>query len=248
MGEIQDPFADQWDASTSGIETSPYLGPSTGENNVPATASNTHNWLTPANIATLALGNSSFTSSGGSYIFPYLRGSNFGFSIPATATILGIEASVIWAATSDHYTLADLKLAWGASAVNLSTTNKAAGENIGGDGGEVTFYGGESDLWGETTATLTPTVINSTDFGFVLKPAKASALSSAVSIDAFRVRVFYSEATPDGAVRITQVEALVLAKETKPVRITQVYAEVVMSVNSPSVAGGGGQQTVIVAG
>lgn len=248
MGEIQDPFADQWDAATNGIETSPYRGPSTGENNVPATASVTSSWGTPSNIASVAQSDASFASSGGSYVFPYLRGSDFGFNIPATATILGIEASVVWGATSDHYTLAELKLAWNASAANLSTTNHASGENVGSDGGDVTVYGGESDLWGETTATLTPTVMNSTDFGFVLKPAKVSTAVSSVSVDAFRVRVFYSEATPDGAVRVSQVEALVLAKETKPVRISQVYSEVVMSVNEAVVASAGRQQTVIVAG
>jgi hypothetical protein len=182
----------------AGDESSDYYNPALGEDDVPATGGTTHNWGTPTNIQTAALGDASITSSAGPWVFPYLRGSDFGFTIPASATILGIEAAIYYTSNAGSaYTEDEVRLAWGASAASLSTTNKASG-GLPTVPAEAT-YGGAADLWGELSSTLTPAVINSSDFGLVLKVARASgAFSRTIAVDYFRLKVTYQ--TEDGSV------------------------------------------------
>jgi hypothetical protein len=246
MGTYSFPLLDQWGNSPDADEVSGFANPNTGENDVPATASITHSWTAASNITDEESSYATLSSSGGSYIFPYLRASNFGLNVPSGATVVGIEVEVVWDVSDDEYSLDELRLAWGASAANLSTGDKGTGQLLDKGSGDTDLFGGDSDMWGEMAATLTPAVVNSSDFGVVLKPAKSDAGSSAMRVDCIRVRVFYS-ITEDGEVRTSQSEALVLYKDTAPVRVTQLYSEVLVSAS----AGGGSpaagrQQTVVV--
>jgi len=245
MGQYEYPLLNQWGQSPEGDENTIYANAGLGEDNVPSTAGITHNWATPNNITLASLSTANLASSGGSYVFPYIRASSFGFAIPAAATITGVEVAIQWTASSSQYTLEELKLAWGASAASLSATNKGVGQNLGLGTGDVTTYGGDPDLWGELAATLTPAVVNSEDFGFVLKPGKVSTSSSSLRIDAARMKIYY-DVTVDGAVRASQTEALVLATYSEDVRITQSYAEIIMSTDAASGAPKLGRRQVVV--
>ena len=245
MGTYRSPLDDQWGVSETEDEWSGKANAGTGENDVPTTASITHSWSNPSNITAESLSTAELASSGGSYIFPYLRASNFGFDIPSSATVLGVEVDVVWGATSSDYTLDELYLAWGASASTFSTTNKGTGQNLSSTGGDIVTYGGASDMWGESSATLTPTVVNSSDFGIVIKPAKTATDSNSCRVDCVRIAVTYS-VTEDGNVRVSQTEALVLYTYEKDVQVTQTYAEVIVSTAIGGASGEGRRQIIVV--
>lgn len=245
MGAFSQPFIDQWNRARDGIENTSFLAPGVGENNVPSTPSITHSWVNPGNIDTVASGDATLTTAGsGPFVLPYLRASDFGFSIPSTATITGIETEIVWGSSSSLFDVEEVKLAWGASAANLSTGNKAAGEAAGSS--ETTNYGGDADLWGETISTLTPALVNSSDFGFVLLLSKTSTSTLAARIDALRMKVYYDNTTVDGQVRVTQTEIMVLAKTIEPVFVTQTYLEAIISAPIVGVIPAGQRQAVAI--
>jgi len=244
MSNYKIPLEDQWGVMPNADEYSGYLNAGTGEDDVPSTSGATEAWSNPGNITAVSLSTAEMSSTGGAYVFPYIRASNFGFTVPATATMLGVEAEIVWGASSSDYTLAELKLAWDASAASLSTTNKGTGQSLSKTSGSSDAYGGAADLWGETSATLTPSDVNSSDFGFVLKPAKTDTGDSDLRIDCMRLRVHYS-VTEDGEARVSQAEALVFATSAEEPRITQTYAEVLMGTTPGGEAPSAGRAKII---
>lgn len=99
-----------------------------------------------------------------SQVSDYALASNLGFSIPGVATIDGIVVSINRAATDDQ----------GIKDYKAYLFN--GGSTIGGNRAKTTFwsdtatsvtYGSPTDQWGMTT-TLTPSVVNSSTFGFGL--------------------------------------------------------------------------------
>lgn len=247
MTDYKIPLEDQWGVSPDEDEHSGYANAGTGEDNVPATASVTESWSTPSNITAVSSSTAGMASVGGSYIFPYIRASNFGFNVPAAATMLGVEVEIVWGGSSSDYTLDELKLAWDASATSLSTTDKGTGQSLDKNSGDSDTYGGATDLWGETSSTLTPTDVNSSDFGVVLKPAKTDTGDSDLRIDVFRLIVYYS-VTEDGEARVSQSEALVLATNISDPRVTQTYAEAIVSVASSGGVPAGRSKLMVIAG
>lgn len=247
MATFTEPLLDQWGQGAS--EGSEFKNPGTGENDVPATGGITHNWATPGNIVSqLSNSTANLASSGGTpYVLPYLRASNFGLTVPTGATIVGIETEIVWGSSSVGLTEDEIRLAWGASAANLSATNH-------GDLGAlpslntIETRGGPGDLWGELGSTLTPSVINSSDFGWVIKTGRSDTGTSTrtARVDVMRVKVYYTLTEPlAGAVRTTQTEALVLVTEALPARITQAYAEVITSVSVASAIPTGRRQVIV---
>lgn len=249
MANFRAPFLDQW--GTGGTEfPDTFQNCGTGENDVPATASITHSWASPGNVTSQSGSSTSnlATSGGGVYVLPYIRASNFGFAIPTGATILGIEVEVVWGSGSSVYTQQDLRLAWGASAVNLSTANRADGSTLNTMDQSLEVWGGAADLWGELASTLNPTVINSSDFGWVFKANRAdtNTFLNTIRIDCMRATVYYSLSEPlAGAARTTQTEALVLVTEAKPVRVTQVYSETLAGIIIPATVPAGRRQIIV---
>jgi hypothetical protein len=242
MTDYTQPYYDQWNASDKDIELSGYVNAGTGENNVPVTADITHSWVNPNNLTLESLADARLTSAGGSYVFPYLRASNFDLDIPAGATILGIELDITWYYSNVDYTLAELYLAWGTGASVFSTTNKGTGQTLNRAQGEEEIFGGPTDLWG---SSLTPAIVNSTDFGIVFKPAKTVTDSSYVGIDRVGLKVYYS-VTEDGEVRVTQSEGLILFTYASDVIVTQTFAEVLLSVTEQGTGATGRKQTIVV--
>lgn len=250
MASFIEPLLDQWGQGATEF-ISPYGNAGTGENDVPATASITHNWTNPGNvISQLGASTANLASSGDPpFILPYLRASNFGFNVPSTATVVGIEVQIVWGFSSGTtYTEDEIRLAWGASAVNLSTTNNADLAAIPTTVDTTELKGSPTDLWGELASTLTPTVLNSSDFGWVIKLGRLLGTSNRIAhIDCMRARIYYTVPEPlAGNARVTQTEALVLVTEMKDARVTQAYAEALVAVGAPVTFPPGRRQATIL--
>jgi hypothetical protein len=126
--------------------------PGTGENNagIGATA-----WANPGNITTDNNVTASCTAAASSQ---YLVGRNFGFSIPAGATIQGVTVRIAAAESSSGSESLNARLQNDAGAL-IGSTKTAT---ITGTGETIYTYGATSDLWG---ATLTADIVNNANFG-----------------------------------------------------------------------------------
>lgn len=133
-----------------------------------------------------------------------LAASNFGFSIPAGATINGIQASVIVKASA----ASSLDLAQTSAAANGIQLTKVAGTGVGTAKNDSTAWGTTnttinlgttSDLWGTTWA---PADINSTGFGLILQCENNNASIRTASCDFVSITVTY---TPAAATSTSQM-------------------------------------------
>ena len=148
-------------------------------------------WSNPSNA--LASDNSYATATVTSIVSSEsLRATNFGFSIPSDAIILGI--------------LAEAEGSRSGGDTNL--TNEALltyqGANIGSSqGGSALFttsdayvsYGGSTNIWGY--ASLTPAIINASTFGVDIR-ASNSGTSSTARVDHIRITVYYLDDSASG--------------------------------------------------
>ena len=117
----------------------------------------------------------------------YLVGTNFGFSIPSTATIVGIAVEI------DRYA-ADI----GMQDIALYLTksgNTVIGNNLANTGvnwstsAASVSYGSSSNLWG---TTWTAAEINSTNFGLMLSLDNTSSSTMSASVNYIRITVSYT--------------------------------------------------------
>lgn len=118
-------------------------------------------WANPNNI--LTTNNVFATVTGNEGWSGLLIGRNFGFTVPNTATITGVEAQIErrrGASTCKDKTVTLVK----ENTVPFGS-NKASSETWPTPIDVIKFYGGATDMWGLTTATLTPAIVNSTGFG-----------------------------------------------------------------------------------
>lgn len=111
----------------------------------------------------------------------YLKVTNFGFNIPADATITGITVAVersgnTLSATVDN----SVKLVKGGS---ISGNDKASG-TLWGTSDSVATYGSSTDLWG---LTLTPADVNLSTFGMVI--SASATLAGTAQIDYVTITV-----------------------------------------------------------
>jgi len=129
------------------------------------------------------------------YYSNYLKVSNFGFSIPAGSTIngvvVGVEVNDSTYGSGDGFEQSDdiAKLVVGGSVVG---DNKSLGTNFGYPD-HYRSYGSSSDVWGNS---LTPDIINSSDFGFAVS-AKSKVYGTRTredtNIDYITITVYYTE-------------------------------------------------------
>lgn len=164
---------------------------------LPATAANVaatgKAWVNPSNITTEDdtnfatrpdMGGSGYISS------DYLRGSNYGFTIPSGATILGIEVRINGGNVDDsppwyHDSVRVLK------ALAAVGDDKSTDALLGPSGNNNDYsFGGSSDLWG---AAWTPAEINDSGFGayWQVKENDNTGQTSTVYCDTIAVRVTY---------------------------------------------------------
>ena len=120
-----------------------------------------------------------------------LKGTNFGFTIPAGATIDGIVVEIeksdnnIGSAVDNRVQLLD-------AAGALVGSNKADTATNWPNSLTITTYGGTTDKW---AASPTPTMVNDVDFGVVMS-GKATSNNTDIFVDFIRMTVYYTESGP----------------------------------------------------
>lgn len=125
--------------------------PGTGEN---VDRSGLTAWTNPGNITADDAADATCNGAGSDY----LVARNFGFSIPASATISGVTVRVEGSEHSAGTESVSAQLQNDVSALVGSSKS----QTFSGTGKSVYTYGSSSDVWG---ATLTPAIVNDADFG-----------------------------------------------------------------------------------
>lgn len=144
-------------------------------------------WSSPTNIQGDTTGTSATcniaTNNNASQL---LRATNFGFSIPSTATIGGVTVEVERSAANANRHFEDvIKLMKAGAEVG---TSQGTGVAIPTTKAFAT-YGGAANLWG---TTLTPTDVNNSGFGFSFKINRSSSQTTTTSVFRIRITVTYS--------------------------------------------------------
>ena len=165
--------------------------------NAPATIANdatvgTLAWRLPANTA--------YNSSGSTVATEYLKFTNFGFAIPAGATIVGIVVNATLTGSSSQFPYSNLvsdnsiKLVKGGTVGGTEHANGQMWGSVpnwfgGGVNPSINTYGTASDMWGETLAA---TDVNASGFGVALS---ASILAGGTAtINSVSITVYYTTA------------------------------------------------------
>ena len=136
-------------------------------------------WSTPTNIevddgvsATAAVGTSH-----------YLEGTNYGFSIPTSATIAGIQVNIKRFNAKTGTTDNRVRLV---KAGAIQTTDRALTTKAWPNALAYQSYGGPTDLWGGTWAASD---INNSAFGAVLSAVVSSGVAN---VDTISITVYYT--------------------------------------------------------
>jgi hypothetical protein len=145
------------------------------------------NWSSPGNIT--ASDNAYATAALTNNLSDYLAATQFGFSIPASATIDGVLVEIENSETASEATFDRVYLTKnGSSSVG---SNRAGGVPIGSSDAYDSF-GGASDLWG---TSLTPAEVNASTFGVLIAVRDNNAGSTTVRIDHVRMTITYTPPT-----------------------------------------------------
>jgi hypothetical protein len=149
----------------------------------------TEAWVNPSNAlhqddtyTITALSESSNTST-------YLKVTDFGFAMPSTATIVGIEVKVDRHATGGSLIVFDhsIHLVKDGSIVGTNRSEGAAWP--GSDEDEYAVYGNETDVWGDFWG---PDDINADDFGVVISAVLDGSGTRIAWVDNIQITVYYS--------------------------------------------------------
>lgn len=148
-------------------------------------------WTNTGNVVSSNDTYATATLLGTSFSTEDLRATNFGFSVPGTATIDGITAEVERKSTTASSTTGkDQTVSLTKNGTSAAGANKAA---AGAWPSSDTYasYGGASDLW---STTWTPSEINSSNFGLILAAIGDTGFGSpVVSVDHIRITVDYTD-------------------------------------------------------
>ena len=131
----------------------------------------------------------------------YLRGTNYGFTIPDSATIIGIQVEIgrraenssSWSYMRDNI----IKLVKGGNPVG---NNKALTGTNWPTSITNKDYGGAADLWG---TTWTPADINAANFGAVISTTSDSFFGCIATVDYIRIAITYTNVGTNQAPVIT---------------------------------------------
>jgi parallel beta-helix repeat protein len=167
----------------SNSTTTPATNARTGSD---VTGTGTITWLNPGYIITDDTNYATVTLSGATS--HYLTGSNYGFAIPANATINGIVVTIgrfeSGAGTGADVTDSTVKLM---KAGVLTGNNKASAAEWPTGSPTAAVYGTTADLWG---TTWTPADINASNFGVGL--SASSTNNRMASVDYMQISVTYT--------------------------------------------------------
>ena len=147
-------------------------------------------WTNPGYITTVGSPYvTAIYSSGNSPIVSnYLEGTNYGFSIPSSATITGIEVSINRTSNREVYDQVVSLILNG----NIVGDNKAALSIPWPTTMENATYGTSSDMWLLSASTLTPAMVNASNFGVAMVAQKPNGTTRIASVDYILVTVSYS--------------------------------------------------------
>jgi hypothetical protein len=155
------------------------------------TSENAEAWVSPSNIGSDNGVEATITAA--TYDSPdisqLLVASNFGFSIPAGATILGIVVEIDRRNSAGAASDNRVQLAKGTTFADLVGNNKADLALDWPTTTAVASYGASNDLWG---ASWSVTDINASSFAVFLS-AQADAANTDVQVDYVRVTVTYAD-------------------------------------------------------
>jgi hypothetical protein len=141
-------------------------------------------WTGPGGITAIGGGIASANLSTGAST-NYLRGTNFGFAIPATSVINGIQLTIMRRASSTSNGVSDSAVRLLKAGVPTATSLAVAG--VWPTSNATQSYGGATNLWG---TTWTAADINATNFGAVLSATAAG--NRTASVDYFQITVYYT--------------------------------------------------------
>lgn len=117
-----------------------------------------------------------------------LVATNFSLGVPSNARVLGIYARTVkkQSGTIDVHDNA-VRLYYNG---NYSPQSKAK-PDWWSNNYAVDYYGGQADLWGWTSDYLTPSVVNSTSFGFYISAYNGSSYAPSAYVDNMKLEVVY---------------------------------------------------------
>jgi hypothetical protein len=159
----------------------------------------TRTWSNPGRIVADDSSIAAAAFSGVGQTTHYLKGTNFGFAVPAGATINGVEFEFSRSDgdETDAVTDSTVKLVKGGV---VSGNNKASATPWPAGFVDVpTTYGGAADLWG---LTLTDSDVNASNFGVVVS-ARSGSAGGAPVVDYFKLTIYYTAAAAGGSGRMT---------------------------------------------
>lgn len=146
-------------------------------------------WSTPTNVGADDAATSDVTvSTGAGLVSEAIHATQYGFAIPAGATIDGVIVEIDASRSNATGNARDhtIQLLVGGTPTG---TNKASGAAWN----TVLTYGSSSDTW---SAGLTAAIVNATDFGVSVKVQRTTGKGSTLcSADYIRVTVHYTEST-----------------------------------------------------
>lgn len=154
-----------------------------------------------------------------------LQAQNFGFAIPGSATIQGIQVDVRREKTAGTGTIQDNDITLLKNGVAVGA-NKATGSAWPGAEAYAP-YGNSTDLWG---TTWTPSDINNPNFGVQLSAIETTGNSATAGVDFIDITVWYSTTAGTGAVSIGTI--VISRPSGPPVRATHWHLYASESDNS----------------
>jgi hypothetical protein len=128
----------------------------------------------------------------------YLEASNFGFAVPANATITGILVEIIRVSGAVGVKDARVRLLIGGT---VQSAADRASLVAWASAPTTQAYGGSTDLWGQ--AAITPAQVNAANFGVALSVNG----NDTASVDALRITVYY--ALPKDLVTLARAQPLI---------------------------------------
>lgn len=124
----------------------------------------------------------------------YLKATNFGFSIPAGATINGVVAAVEGKVTDVDGVDQSIKLVKGGT-IQGNEKARSSPSYYWAFSDTVMSFGASNDVWG---LTLTDTDINASNFGFVVSLAVDGGGVGTASVDQMTLTIHYTAAAGGG--------------------------------------------------
>jgi len=143
-------------------------------------------WTNAGNITANDGADATASAVAASSTTQFLKATNFGFTIPATATIDGIIFTI--EASASGSPVLDTRVSVVKANGSIGATNLSDEQNWG-TGPALFNYGSSTSLWGET---WTAADINDADFGVVFQALNASASNKDVSADYVSCTVHYT--------------------------------------------------------